>query len=154
MSLCFSDNTWCACVCVCVCVGGGGGGGGVTTLAESLKCIFFIFNVICHLNWNLEDDGETEYLTYVKPQAWASYQIREIVAALAPGMAEHFHRHRGLAIPTGITARALCLSGSLTSGFFWSRWRGKHSRHSRRMRNPQFYVTYLVRVDYAYGGQT
>ena len=31
--------------------------------------------------------------------------------------------------------------GSLTSGFLWSRWRGKRSRHSRRMRNPQFYVS-------------
>ena len=36
-----------------------------------------------------------------------------------------------------------CRSGSLTSGFLWSRWRGKRSRHSRRMRNPQF--AYLVR---------
>ena len=31
-----------------------------------------------------------------------------------------------------------CMPGSLTSGFIWSRWRGKRSRHSRRMRNPQF----------------
>ena len=31
--------------------------------------------------------------------------------------------------------------GSLTSGFFWSRWWGKRSRHSLRMRNPQFYVS-------------
>ena len=29
----------------------------------------------------------------------------------------------------------------LTSGFLWSRWRDKRSRHSRRMRNPQFYVS-------------
>ena len=47
------------------------------------------------------------------------------------------------------------MPGSLTSGFLssrwrgklsrqyflWSRWRGKRSRHSRRMRNPQFYVS-------------
>ena len=32
-----------------------------------------------------------------------------------------------------------CIPGSLTSDFLWSRWRRKHSRHSRRMRNPQFY---------------
>ena len=31
--------------------------------------------------------------------------------------------------------------GSLTSGFLWSWWWGKRSRHSRRMRNPQFYVS-------------
>ena len=30
---------------------------------------------------------------------------------------------------------------SLTRGFLWSRWRGKRSRHSRDMRNPQFYVS-------------
>ena len=30
---------------------------------------------------------------------------------------------------------------SLTSGILWSRWRGKRSRHSRRMRNPQFCVS-------------
>ena len=34
-----------------------------------------------------------------------------------------------------------CMLGSLTSGFLSSRWRGKRSRHSRRMRNLQFYVT-------------
>ena len=46
---------------------------------------------------------------------------------------ERFPRHRGLAIPS-------CMPGSLTRGFLWSRWRGKCSRYSRRMRNPQFYV--------------
>ena len=34
-----------------------------------------------------------------------------------------------------------CMPGSLNIGFLWSRWRGKRSRHSRRMRNPQFYVS-------------
>ena len=34
-----------------------------------------------------------------------------------------------------------CMSGSLTSGFLWSWWRGKRFRHSRRMRKPQFYVS-------------
>ena len=34
-----------------------------------------------------------------------------------------------------------CLLGSLTSGFLWIRWRGKHSQHSQRMRNPQFHVS-------------
>ena len=49
---------------------------------------------------------------------------------------ERFPRHRGLAILLCIT---WCMPGSLTSGFIWSHWRGKCSRHSRRMRNPQFY---------------
>ena len=34
-----------------------------------------------------------------------------------------------------------CMPGSLTNGFLWGRRRGKRSRHSRRMRNPQFYVS-------------
>ena len=34
-----------------------------------------------------------------------------------------------------------CMPGSLTSGFLWSRWRAKRSRHSLHMRNPQFYVS-------------
>ena len=42
---------------------------------------------------------------------------------------------------TCVTDEPWCMSGSLTSGFLWSRWRGKCSRHSRCMRNPQFYVS-------------
>ena len=34
-----------------------------------------------------------------------------------------------------------CMSGSLSSGFLWSRWWGKRSQHARRMRNPQFCVS-------------
>ena len=39
-----------------------------------------------------------------------------------------------------ITCRDACRD-LLTSDFLWSRWRGKLSRHSRRMCNPQFYVS-------------
>ena len=42
---------------------------------------------------------------------------------------------------TCVTVVPWCIAGSLTSGFLCSRWRGKRSRHSRRMRNPQFYVS-------------
>ena len=34
-----------------------------------------------------------------------------------------------------------CMPGSVTCGFLWNRWRGKCSRHSRRMHNPQFYIS-------------
>ena len=34
-----------------------------------------------------------------------------------------------------------CMPESLTSGILCSWWRGKRSRHSRRMRNPQFYIS-------------
>ena len=42
---------------------------------------------------------------------------------------------------TCVTHVPWCMPGSLTSGFLWSRWRGKRSRHSRRMHNLQFYVS-------------
>ena len=42
---------------------------------------------------------------------------------------------------TCATQVSWCMPGSLTSGVLWSRWRGNHSRHSQRMRNPQFYVS-------------
>ena len=42
---------------------------------------------------------------------------------------------------TCVTQVSCCMPGSLNSDFLWIRWRGKCSRHSRRMRNPQFYVS-------------
>ena len=42
---------------------------------------------------------------------------------------------------TRVTHVPWCMPGSLTSGPLWSWWRGKRSRHSWRMRNPQFYVS-------------
>ena len=41
---------------------------------------------------------------------------------------------------TCVTHVSWCMTGSVASGFLWSRWRGKRSRHSRRMHNPQFCV--------------
>ena len=42
---------------------------------------------------------------------------------------------------TCLTHVPWCMPGPLTSDFLWKRWRGKRSRHSRRMRNPQFFVS-------------
>ena len=42
---------------------------------------------------------------------------------------------------TCVTHVPWCMLGSLTIGFIWSRWRGKRSRHSRFMCNPQFHVS-------------
>ena len=42
---------------------------------------------------------------------------------------------------TCVTHVPWCTPGSLTNGFLWIRWRGKRSRHSRRMHNPQFWVS-------------
>ena len=42
---------------------------------------------------------------------------------------------------TCVTHVPWCMPGSITDGFLRSRRRGKRSRHSRRMRNPQSYVS-------------
>ena len=89
------------------------------------------------------------YMRYVGP--WASCQIRQIAGAHAPGMPGTFSppprisntdMHHG----TCVTHVSWCMPGSLTPGFLWIRPGGKRSRHSRRMRNPQF--SYLVRGPY------
>ena len=77
-------------------------------------------------------------------RAWASYQMRKI--AHVPGCRERFPPPSQVGDPdmhhgTCVTHVPWCMPGSLTSGFLWSRWRGKRSLHSRRMRNPHFHVS-------------
>ena len=80
-------------------------------------------------------------------KVWASCQIckkcglrmrRECRESFPPpSQVSNPDMHHG----TCMTHVPWCMPGSLTSGFLWSRWRGKRSRHSRRMRNPQIYVS-------------
>ena len=70
----------------------------------------------------------------------------KLLVAHAPGMAETFFprsRVSDLDMHHGpcVTHVPWCMAGSLTSGFLRSQWWGKRSRHSRRMRNPQFCVS-------------
>ena len=89
----------------------------------------------------INDVGKTERYLIHGPLA-RSVKLR---VAHAPGMPEMLPRHRGLTIPTCITARAsrtcrdACRDRLLC--FFWSRRRGKRSRYSRCMRNPHFYLS-------------
>ena len=73
-------------------------------------------------------------------------RYEKLQVAHAPGMPGTFSlpprvsdsdMHHG----TCVTHVPWCIPGSLISGFRWSRWRGNCSRHSRRMRNPRFYVS-------------
>ena len=78
-----------------------------------------------------------------KPVPWASCQIRKIAGAHAPGMPGMFSPSPQVRDPdmhhgTCVTHVPWCMSGSLTCGFLWNR---RRSRHSRRMRNLQFYVS-------------
>ena len=72
---------------------------------------------------------------------YAKFQV-----AHAPGMPGTFSPAPRISDPdmhhgSCVTHVPWCMPGSLTVGFLWSRWRGKRSRHSRRMRNLQFYVS-------------
>ena len=77
--------------------------------------------------------------------AWASCQIRKIAGAHAPGMLGTFSPPPRVSDPdllhgTCVTHVLWCMTGLITSDFLWSRW-GKRSQHSRRIRNPQVYVS-------------
>ena len=66
--------------------------------------------------------------------------------AHAPGMPGTFPPPSRVSDPdmhhgTCVTHVPWSMPGSLISGFLWNRWRGKRSRHSRRMRNTHFYVS-------------
>ena len=66
--------------------------------------------------------------------------------AHAPGMPGTFSPQLRVSDPdmhhgTRATHVPWCMPGSLTGGFLWNMWWGKRSRHPRRMRNPQFYVS-------------
>ena len=62
--------------------------------------------------------------------------------AHVPGMLGMFSPQPRVSDPdmhhgTCVTHVPWCMPGLLTGGFLWSRRRGKSSRYSRRMRNPQ-----------------
>ena len=66
-------------------------------------------------------------------------------AAHVPGMSGTFSLPPRVSDPdmhhgTCVTHVPWCMPVSLTSGFHWGWWRGKHFRHSWRMRNPQFWL--------------
>ena len=68
--------------------------------------------------------------------SWVSYQIRKIAGCACVGNSGKVSPATDwLAIPTCITAPAWCTCRNVC------RWRGKRSRYSRRMRNPQFYIS-------------
>ena len=72
---------------------------------------------------------------------WASYQMRKTQVANEPGMPGTFSHHRLHMKPLVRDAgmhRGKCVTQVEIAN--QQRW-GKRSRHSRRMRNPQFYVS-------------
>ena len=73
----------------------------------------------------------------------ASARYVKLRVAHAPGMPGTFSPSLRVSDPdmhqgTCVAHAPWCIPESLTSGFLWSQCRAKRSRHSRRMRNPQF----------------
>ena len=95
--------------------------------------------------------------SYTKSSIWHSLKVgsrhngplasyAKLWVAHAPGIPGTFSPAPWVSDPdmhhgTCVTHVPWCMPGSLCSGFLWSRWWGKRSRHSRPMRNPQFYVS-------------
>ena len=117
----------------------------------SAKWSFQQYNSLCVINnWKLikwfgrmSGDGDQVPWYGVTSLKWDSYQIRKNAGAgnagttlsPPPRVSDPDMDHG-----TCVAHVPWCMPGSLTSGFLWSRSRGKRSRHYRRMHNPQLYV--------------
>ena len=99
---------------------------------------------ICHIS-------QIQYVvTDTELRTWASCQIRKIAGCACSGNTGNVSpppTSKEIAIPACITARAwrtFWVRGAravMHVGIAIPRWRRKRSRHSRRMHNPQFYVS-------------
>ena len=102
-----------------------------------------------HINWSLYKyfgAANVRNISSCNNAHGSLTRYAKLRAVHAPGMPGSFSRPQWVSDPdmhhgTCVTHVLWCMPGSLTSGFLWSRWQGKCSRHSRRLRNPQFYVT-------------
>ena len=77
------------------------------------------------------------------PRSYTSHICMDLLPD-APGMPGTFSppwRVSDMHHDTCMTHVPWFMAESLTSGFLWSRWREKRSKHSRRMHNPQFCVS-------------
>ena len=89
-------------------------------------------------------EGRSLYRKYAwSPTIYSIGLLSNTENAHAPGTFSPPPRFSDPDMHHGICATHVpwCMSGSLTSGFLSSRWRGKRFQHSRRMRNPHFYVS-------------
>ena len=89
-----------------------------------------LFGIIwCHPQTAKDSGPTSKYMAY-PPKAWASYQIRKIAGAHAPGMLGTFSLPPRVSDPdmhhgTCVTHVPWYMPGSLTGGFLWIRRRGK-----------------------------
>ena len=93
--------------------------------------------------------GYVYFSVVIAFQLWSHGRLSRYVklwVAHAPGMPATFSLPPGIHDPgmhhgTCVTHVPWCMPGPLTSGFLWSRWRGKRFRYFWRMCNLQFYVS-------------
>ena len=121
-------------------------------------------SVISSCAWRIDLPGEPKHQSFivvwwpllglqlVPPQYGPLARYVKLRVAYAPGILGTFSPPPPVSDPdmhhgTCVTHVSWCMPWSLTSGFLWSRWRGKRSLHSRCTRNPQCYevtATYLI----------
>ena len=109
------------------------------------NCLKFVPNIFRYFDFYRYDHCAARYSVFT---TWHGPLTRyvKLRVAHAPGMPGTFSPPPRVSDPdmhhgTCVTHVPWCITGSLTSGFLGNRWRGKRSRHSRRMRNSQFYVS-------------
>ena len=95
-----------------------------------MRCIYDVLNFFVN-TLNRHSQGEL----------LVSYQIRQIAVCACAGNAGNVFSP--LRVSDADMQHGTCVTALLTSGFLWSRRRGKRSRHCLCMRNPQF-LCYLV----------
>ena len=109
------------------------------TLVLFVLCMCHDITLLWQWKWHTLEFRLIDYIWLL----WTFCQLRKIAGCTCAGrgnvfstttvlQSRHASRH--------VTYVPWCMPGSLTGGFIWSRWRGKRSRYSRRMRNPSFYV--------------
>ena len=94
--------------------------------------------------WNGKQMCKCIWINFNRNGPLARYAKLRI--AHAPGMPGTFSQPSPISDPdmhhrTCVTHVPWCMAGLLTCGFLWTWWREKRSRHSRRMRIPQLYVS-------------
>ena len=104
--------------------------------------------VINSFQWSGSDGSLQLEMLYYGP--FACYKKLRVVHA--PGMLGTFSPPPRVSDPdmhhgTCVTHVPWYTAGSITSGLLWSRWREERSRHSRRMCNPQLYVSGRKPID-------
>ena len=87
-------------------------------------------------NWTWNRRINVRIFYHLKIKLWVAHAPRMPWTFSPPPRLSDPDMHHG----TCVTHVPWC-GISLTSGFLWIRWRRKRSRHSRRMRNPQFCVS-------------